>query len=111
MKLLFDENLSPRLSQALADTFAGSAHVHDLGLGASDDWTIWQWARDHGFVIVTKDSDFAELSALHGAPPAVLLLRTGNCSTDWLLALLRSHQSGVVAALGASGHRVYVIQG
>ena len=31
--------------------------------GASDD-RIWQYATDHGFAIVSKDSDFAERSAL-----------------------------------------------
>ncbi|MGH7938010.1 MAG: DUF5615 family PIN-like protein, partial [Bryobacteraceae bacterium] len=37
MKLLFDENLSPRLPERLASAFAGSKHVHECGLGAVDD--------------------------------------------------------------------------
>jgi predicted nuclease of predicted toxin-antitoxin system len=32
MKLLFDENLSPKLVAALADIFPNSAHVHEIGL-------------------------------------------------------------------------------
>jgi hypothetical protein len=37
MKLLFGENLSPKLPRLLADLFPGSAHVDELGLGATDD--------------------------------------------------------------------------
>jgi len=33
MKLLFDENFSPRLVPALADLFPDFAHVDRLGLG------------------------------------------------------------------------------
>ncbi len=32
MKLLFDENLSPKLPRLLADLFPGGTHVRDCGL-------------------------------------------------------------------------------
>ena len=72
MKLLFDENLSPRLVHQLSD-FPGSAHVDVLGLHGKPDAEIWAYAREHGFVIVSKDDDFRQLSFLHGAPPANIL--------------------------------------
>jgi len=40
MKLLLDENLSPRLVHLLSDRYPGSRHVHDCGLGAADDSII-----------------------------------------------------------------------
>ena len=40
MKLLFDENLSPRLVAALADAFPDSAHVDRVGLGSEPDPVI-----------------------------------------------------------------------
>ena len=40
MKLLFDQNLSPRLVHLLADLYPGSTHVRDVGLGEADDVTI-----------------------------------------------------------------------
>jgi hypothetical protein len=46
VKLLFDENLSPRLVGALAEVYPGSAHVHHCGLGSADDSAIWQYARE-----------------------------------------------------------------
>lgn len=60
MKLLFDENLSVRLPSVLADVYPGSAHVHHCGLGSADDSSIWQYAKDNSFTIVSKDSDFQE---------------------------------------------------
>jgi hypothetical protein len=69
MKLLFDQNLSPRLPAWLADLFPGSGHVADLGLDQASDDDVWDYARVHGFAIVTKDADYADLSVLRGHPP------------------------------------------
>lgn len=90
IKLLFDENLPPKLSAKLNDLFPGSSHVHDCGQGAVSDQKIWAFAKAQEFTIVSKDSDFQELSVLLGAPPKVIWLRTGNCTTAYLEALLRS---------------------
>ena len=90
MKLLFDENLSPKLVRRVADLFPDSAHVHDCGLGASDDAQIWQFAAMQGFAIVSKDLDFHDRSILHGSPPKLIWLRTGNCSTPHIEGLLRT---------------------
>lgn len=81
MKLLFDENLSPRLAEAVSDLYPGSCHLRNCGLrGASDD-RIWHYAIENGFAIVSKDSDFRQRSILRGDPPKVILLQIGNCST------------------------------
>jgi hypothetical protein len=37
VKLLFDENLSPKLPCLLADLFPDSLHVRDVGMKATDD--------------------------------------------------------------------------
>lgn len=81
MKRLFDENLSPTLPTRLADLFPASEHVRNLGLARSPDPLIWQHALDAGFIIVSKDEDFHHLSFLRGAPPKVIGLSLGNCST------------------------------
>lgn len=90
MKLLFDENLSHRLVNALADVYPGSVHPRDCGLrGASDD-AIWRYAQENGLVIVSKDSDFSQRSALLGSPPKVIWLRMGNCTTTRAELVLRN---------------------
>lgn len=90
MKLLFDENLSPRLVQTLADVFPGSAHVHRIGLGSEADSVVWEYARTNRFIIVSKDSDFHERSVLQGYPPKVVWIRRGNCSAKQIEMLLRN---------------------
>ncbi len=89
MRLLFDENLSPRLVQRLADAFPGSVHVRDCGLQADADAAVWRHASEQGFIIVSKDEDFRHLSFLRGAPPKVVGIELGNCSTDLIERLLR----------------------
>ncbi len=90
MKLLFDENLSPRLPGVLVDAYPGSLHVHNCGFGNADDSAIWLYAKDHGFTIVSKDSDFQERSILLGQPPKLIWLRAANCSTKDIENLLRT---------------------
>jgi len=53
MKLLFDQNLSPRLVAALADVFPASAHAQMLGLDRASDDELWNAARENDFTIVT----------------------------------------------------------
>jgi predicted nuclease of predicted toxin-antitoxin system len=69
VKLLFDQNLSPRLVPRLSDLYPASSHVSAVGLGEADDAAVWEYAKDHGFAIVTKDSDFNDVSVLRGFPP------------------------------------------
>src|SRR5689334_15420921 len=70
--------MSFRLCDLLADVFPNSLHVRDAGLASAPDQMVWRYARDHGFILVTLDADFAELAALLGPPPKVIWLRTGN---------------------------------
>ncbi len=89
MKLLFDQNLSGALVRKLSDLFPGSAHVKDLDLSKVHDQTVWDFARQHEFTIVSKDSDFQQLSLYFGAPPKVIWLRVGNCPTSRIERLIR----------------------
>lgn len=91
MKLLFDQNLSKTLVRSMADLFPGSSHVSAIGMMTSDDATIWTYALEHGFAIISKDSDFHQRSLVHGAPPKVIWLKVGNCQTSQIVKLLRHH--------------------
>jgi len=81
VKLLFDQNLSHKLVARMADLFPDSAHVRDFHLEESEDEVVWDLAAAQGFVIVSKDDDFTRLSFLRGAPPKVIQIALGNCST------------------------------
>jgi predicted nuclease of predicted toxin-antitoxin system len=96
MRLLFDQNLSHRLVQRLADAYPDSSHVRDVGLARAADELVWTHAREHDFIIVSKDADFHQRSFLYGAPPRVVWIRRGNCSTDEIEQLLRFHLETVL---------------
>lgn len=89
MKLLFDESLSPALPRRIADLFPNSIHVRDVGMKATDDPMVWDYAKDNYFMIVSKDADMHDLSLVFGNPPKVVWLRLGNCSTRQVEELLR----------------------
>lgn len=91
MKLLLDQNLSRFLVSRLLDLYPASSHVTLVGLEQADDSQIWNYAREHGFAIVSKDSDFQQRSLLFGSPPKVIWLRVGNCSAPRIEGLLREH--------------------
>lgn len=88
MKLLLDENLSPRLCRLLQQDFEEVRHVRDYALVSSEDGSIWDLARSRGFLIVTRDRDFFEMALAHGAPPQVAWLRLHNGSTRQYADLL-----------------------
>ncbi|HYH83793.1 MAG TPA: DUF5615 family PIN-like protein [Longimicrobium sp.] len=89
MKLLFDENLSPKLVRLLSDVYVGCSHIHMLGLGRAEDVEIWDFAAAEGWTVVSKDADFAQRSMRFGPPPKVIWMRVGNCSVLDSAALLR----------------------
>lgn len=91
MRLLIDHNLSPSLASILRDIYPNSIHVYAIGLEESDDVVVWEYARTHGFVIVTKDADYLAIGARLGHPPKVVRIGLGNCPTMIVAELLRAH--------------------
>lgn len=89
MKLLLDQNLSPRLVTKLEKIYPGTNHVANLGLDQARDAKVWEYARLNGFAIVSKDSDFSELALLRGFPPKIIWIGRGNCSTQEIESILR----------------------
>jgi predicted nuclease of predicted toxin-antitoxin system len=96
MKLLFDHNLSPRLIYRLKDLYTNAIHVSLLEMDQALDEAIWLYAKTYEYIIVTKDSDFNDLSILHGFPPKVIWLQIGNCTTLDIEKLLRDYYEIIV---------------
>ena len=95
MKLLLDQNVSHRLVERLASLYPDSSHVRLVGLKAASDESVWAFAREHDFAIVSKDSDFYQRSLLFGFPPKVIWIRRGNCRTEALEQILRERHSDI----------------
>jgi predicted nuclease of predicted toxin-antitoxin system len=71
--------------------------VRQVNLEAADDETVWAHAADGGLAIVTKDDDFRQRGFVRGAPPKVIWVRLGNCTTDEVEAVLRARHADVLA--------------
>ena len=91
MKLLLDENLSRRIVPFIQDTYPGSSQISLLGLEQESDKNIRQYAINNGFVVVTKDADFYEMSMLYGQPPKIIWLKIGNQSKASTIKVLQDN--------------------
>ena len=65
------------------------------------DGIVWEYAKVHGLTIVSKDADFYERSMRVGAPPKVIWVRLGNCSTGAVEMLLRNSQQALIRFEGS----------
>jgi len=100
MRLLLDENLSPRLPDLLDDLYRGSSQIELLGLRGATDTFVWEYAKLHGYVLVSKDNDFRQRSFQFGAPPKVVWLSVGNAGTAMILDLLRATRDEIERFVG-----------
>ena len=103
MKLLLDENLSRRLIPFLQHDFPGSSQVVLLGMEPATDKEVWLRAKVDGYVVVTRDADFQELSLVWGSPPQVVRLRTPNQTRAAVLKLLLDNKAAILDALEVDG--------
>ncbi len=92
MKLLFDQNISFRLTRRIIDLFPESKQVRELGFENATDFEIFEYAKRNDYAIVTFDSDFCDLNIIKGSPPKIIWLRTGNTTTKNIEKLLRNKQ-------------------
>jgi predicted nuclease of predicted toxin-antitoxin system len=95
MRLLFDQNISFRITKKLIDLFPDCKHVSDCGLMDSTDSEIWDYASRHGYTIVTFDADFYDISVINGHPPKIIWIRSGNLTTNNIVQLLMRHNDSI----------------
>ncbi len=106
MSLLFDQNLSRRLPQLLAAEFPAAEQVIAAGLSNADDLDVWEYAASRSLAVVSKDSDFVELSERLGPPPKVIWLQGGNGPTREVVALIRANAADILRFLADPGAAV-----
>jgi len=88
MRLLVDAQLPPALARWLGERSLSASPVRDLGLRESDDGSIWNFATEGGWTVITKDEDFVARCVGNPEAPAVVWLRLGNCTNRVLFAWL-----------------------
>jgi len=75
----------------------------------AEDAAVADWARHHGFSIVSKDTDFYQRSVAFGSPPKFIWLRVGNCGTEIIVDLLRSQHALIRDFLARETESVLVL--
>jgi predicted nuclease of predicted toxin-antitoxin system len=92
LRFLVDAQLPPALARVVAAAGHEAEHVADIGLEAAPDAAIYDYARRHGCVLITKDEDFRERRRRADRGPCVVWVRVGNASRQallrWFLPLL-----------------------
>lgn len=91
MKLLFDQNISPKVVNQLEDIFPGASQVRHLGLENASDIKIFEFAKKNNYAIVTFDSDFVDLNVVKGSPPKIIWLKAGNLTTKAISELIHTN--------------------
>ena len=110
MKLLFDQNLSPKLVKELENLFPNSKHLQDLSLEKANDIEVWKYAKDNDFIIVSKDTDFIYFHSVKGFPPKLIYLKIGNCSTRDILQIILDHSETIGHFYNDTTHGLLILQ-
>lgn len=85
MNFLVDNHLPSALAIWLQSKGHTATHVREVQLNRAQDITIWNYATQHGCIILTKDEDFIDLALLHAETVPVIWLHIGNCRKQVLI--------------------------
>jgi len=110
MKLLLDENISLKLVKFLQKDFPESSHISFLDMQGSTDTQIWEFAKQDGYIIVSKDNDFRQRSFLLGFPPKVIWLSIGNSGINEIRSLLLNNTAVVEDFFNDSNEGLLVLE-
>lgn len=102
-RYLIDANLPRRLAIWHTPEFDWVSD-HD------DRWSdsqVWDYARQHNLVIVTKDADFSNRVMLSAPPPRVVHLKLGNFRLGELRDFLIQNWPDIANSAGA--HKLLIV--
>lgn len=103
MIYLIDNQLPVGLVEYLKTHGLDAVHVAHCGLDRVSDQEIWDYAKVHQSVIVSKDEDFFHLSGTDASGPPLVWVRLGNCRNDVLFAAFDSTQFGGINKVRRAG--------
>jgi predicted nuclease of predicted toxin-antitoxin system len=91
VKLLLDENLSPRVAETLAkEDGVDAVHVRDRGLLGALDRTVLEAAFAEDRVLATSNvDDFVKLARARDLHPGIVLIEDGGLLRDEQLQVIR----------------------
>ena len=90
MRILLDQNLSPKLIRKLVDLFPGLESVYDHNLTGIADPPIFRWAQEQQIkAIITNDRDFIRLVERFGPPPKIIRIEKCDFPSSVIEQLIR----------------------
>ncbi|MEB3322503.1 MAG: DUF5615 family PIN-like protein [Synechococcaceae cyanobacterium] len=100
LRLLVDMNLSTEWIPLLRGAGHDAIHWSEVGDPRAPDQLLMDWARRHGYAVLTHDLDFGSMLAVTGADgPSVIQVRCLNVLPEAIgslvLRLLESHQQEI----------------
>lgn len=92
MKLLIDAQISPAIAAWINRTCSDirAISVRSVDLQFAGDYEIYKYAKQNGYVIMSKDDDFLNQIEKHGSPPAMIWITCGNTSNARMREILAS---------------------
>ena len=100
MRILLDQNLSPKLTRRLADILPGLESVYDHDLVGASDPFIFDWARRSEFAaLISTDRDFVHLAERVGPPPKVIRIERCDYRSAVIEQLFRREAARIHAFL------------
>lgn len=105
MNILVDNQLPVALSRFFTVNGHPSQHVLDVAMDEAKDTPVWDYAKAHDLIVISKDEDFFHLAQRPNETGRLLWVRIGNCRNDVLLAAFQTELPNIKQAF-ASGQRI-----
>lgn len=101
IKLLIDEDLSPRVAHLLCEQcLIDSISVRDRGLLSSNDQEILEYAFQEDRILVTANiRDFEKLARSCEVHPGIVLIRDGSLLRDEQITIVKNATQAIEAEL------------
>ncbi|HRO43036.1 MAG TPA: DUF5615 family PIN-like protein [Flavipsychrobacter sp.] len=111
-ELWLDHNFSPIIAKWLKEETGWTVKSsYILGFNAASDLDIYAKARAKGnVIIISKDSDFAEILAVRGSPPKLINIKTGNSSNKAMFEFLKSNLPKAIRIITSFNINVYELE-
>ncbi len=92
MKIIIDAQISPAIAAWINRTFNDiqAISARSVKLQFAIDSEIYTYAKENGYVIMSKDDDFLNQLQKHGSPPALIWITSGNTSNAKMREILTS---------------------
>lgn len=90
--------------------FEEVVHVSELKIiQPANDISIWNYAKENEFTIISKDDDFEKIVLLRKAPPKLIYLKTYNLDTKNLVNLILKNKDKIIEFIDSDENDIFEI--